>query len=189
MWKKGLCLAAGILAVAVLIAGAVASVNADTGPAGKMRPAHAFGRPPGGPGGPGGDEMLTRVAQILTIDKQKLADAFKQAGTELGQKRMDGRFAKLVTDGKLTQAQADQYKAWLQSKPADVPGFGPGPGDSARGNDMMSSLLKDGKITQGQFDAWKTWIGQKPNFDLPKPERPAGAPPCGPGRTGPPPAK
>jgi hypothetical protein len=178
MWKKVLFVTFGILMIVALATGAVASVNAaDNQPAGT---AQAPGWHTGGPGGfrgPGDSAMLDRVAQILGIDKQKLADAFKQAGTETAQKRMDDMFAKLVTSGKLTQAQADQYKAWLKAKPADVPGFGFGQGDPAKVNDMMSKLLTDGKITQAQYDAWKSWLAQKPNFDLPRPERPAGSPP------------
>jgi hypothetical protein len=184
MWKKVMLLAIGILAVVALAAGTMTTVNAADNKAGDTAqgappPGGHPGRPggPGGPGfgGPGDQGSLDRVAQILGIDKQKLADAFKQAGTELAQKRTGDMFAKLVTDGKLTQAQADQYKAWLTAKPAGVPGFGFG--DATREGNTMSSLLKDGKITQAQYDAWKAWIAQKPNFDLPKPGRPAGAAP------------
>jgi hypothetical protein len=181
MWKKVLFLVAGILAVIVMITGAVASVNADDAKtAGTSTDASA--PPPGGPpgghgflGGPGNTEMLTRVAQILSIDEKTLESAFKQAQKEFEQKRMDEMFAKLVTDGKLTQTQADEYKAWLTSKPEGVPGFGFG--DATKDNDIMSKLLADGKITQAQYDAWKAWIAAKPAIELPKPERPAHAPP------------
>jgi major membrane immunogen (membrane-anchored lipoprotein) len=186
MWKKVLFLVVGILAVAVLVGSVVTSANADDAtPANASNPPPPGGPrfgPPGGPrfgppGGPNGSEIMDRVAQILNVDKQTLTDAFKQAQKESGQKRMDGMFAKLVTDGKLTQAQADQYEAWLSSKPADVPGFGFG--DATKGNEMMSKLLTDGKITQAQYDAWKAWMTQKPNVELPRPERPAGGPPWG----------
>jgi hypothetical protein len=188
MWKKVICLAIGILAVVALVSGVVSSAQADEG---KVTDTAKIGLPPGppgghgGPGGPGDSEMFTRVAQILGIDQQKLSDAFKQAGTELAQKRMDDMFAKWVTDGKLTQAQADQYKTWLKDRPEGVPVFGMGSGDATRDNEMMSKLLADGKITQAQFDAWKAWIAQKPGFDLPKPERPAGAPSGPPSGKGP----
>jgi hypothetical protein len=183
MWKKILCLTVGILAIAVLAGSMVTAANADdAAQANTANPPPGgphFG-PPGGPrfgapGGPYGSAIMDRVAQILNIDKQALADAFKQAEKESGQKRTDDMFAKLVTDGKLTQAQADQYKAWLASKPANVRGLGFG--DATKDNDMMSKLLTDGKITQAQYDAWKTWISQKPNVELPKPERPSGGPP------------
>ena len=181
MWKKVLCLAVGILAIVVLATGVMTSAWADDS---KTTDTTQSGPPPGGhggPGGPGNTEMLTRVAQILNIDEQKLSDAFKQAGSELAQKRTDEMFAKWVTDGKLTQAQADQYKAWLKAKPEGVPGFGMGSGDATKDSEMMSKMLADNKITQDQYNVWKSWIAQKPSFELPKPERPAGAPagpPC-----------
>ena len=187
MWKKVLCLAVGILAIVVLATGVVTSASADdtkttdTAKSGLPPCGPGWHSGPGGPGGPGDTEMLTRVAQILSIDKQKLSDAFKQAGSELAQKGMDDMFAKWVTDGKLTQAQADQYKAWLKAKPEGVPGFGMGSGNATKDTEMMSKILADNKITQDQYDAWKSWIDQKPAFDLPKPEKPAGAragPPC-----------
>jgi hypothetical protein len=184
MWKKVLCLAVGILAIVVLATGVMTSAWADDA---KTTDTTQSGPPPRGPGGPGGPgrpgntDMFTRVAQILNIDEQKLSDAFKQAGSELAQKRTDEMFAKWVTDGKLTQAQADQYKAWLIAKPEGVPGFGMGTGNATRDTEMMSKMLADNKITQDQYDAWKSWVAQKPNFELPRPERPAGAhagPPC-----------
>ncbi len=186
MWKKVLCLAVGILAIVVLATGVMTYAGAGADDI-KTTDKTTSGPPPGGRGGPGGPggsgdmEIMTRVAQILNIDKQKLSDAFKQAGSELAQTRMDAMFAKWVTDGKLTQAQADQYKAWLKAKPEGVPGFGMGSGDVTKDTEMMSKILAGGKITQAQYDAWKAWIAQKPAFELPKPEKPAGAPagpPC-----------
>ena len=148
--KNILLLVGGLLAAGLLIAGiTVAAASADS------------------PQGPGGGKLLARVAQILNIDQQKLADAFKQAATEMGQQRQTTMFDQWVKDGKLTQAQADQYKAWMAAKPAGV--FGP-----FMSQDRMDKALKDGKITQAQYDAWKAWMAQKPPFDLPKPAAPAG---------------
>jgi hypothetical protein len=142
---------AGVLVAALLVAGITSAVTyADNGQ------------------GPAGGKMLDRVAQLLNIDKQKLVDAFKQANTELRQDRMDNMFNKWVTDGKLTQDQANQYKAWLAAKPAGT--FGP-----FMQQNVMDKLLKDGKVTQAQYDAWKTWWGQKPGFELPKPDKAPGA--------------
>ncbi|OGO18458.1 MAG: hypothetical protein A2Z02_02295 [Chloroflexi bacterium RBG_16_48_7] len=145
--KIVLFIIAGVLVAGLLIAGITATVTyADNGP------------------GAAGGELLDRVAQLLNVDRQKLADAFKQAGTELRQDRMNNMFNKWVTDGKLTQDQANQYKAWLAAKPAGA--FGP-----LMGLTVMDKLLKDGKITQAQYDSWKTWWNQKPGFDLPKPDK------------------
>jgi polyhydroxyalkanoate synthesis regulator phasin len=105
---------------------------------------------------PGG--LLDRVAQILNIDAQKLKDAFKQALTELRTERQNTGLQNLVDGGKLTQEQADQLKAWLDSRP-DVPRVGP---------NGLDQLLKDGKITQQQYDAYQTWLKSKPDVPLPK---------------------
>ncbi|MCX6004635.1 MAG: hypothetical protein NT082_03080 [Chloroflexi bacterium] len=168
MWKKVICVIAGMLAVVVLIAGTVSTTYADSGQQGGKP---ALGRmPPGGGVAPGGDKMLERVSQIVKIDKQQLADAFKQAATEMRQQGLNDMFSKWVTDGKLNQEQADQYKAWLADNPNPNKGF------PCMNSQLMDKLLKDGKVTQAQYDAYKEWMGKKPNVELPKPERPQGAP-------------
>lgn len=159
-------LVAGIVALVMLVTGVVTAANADDA---------KNGAPPGpGFGAPANDTMLEKVAQILGIDKQKVSDAFKQAGAAMEQQRINDMFAKWVTDGKLTQAQADQYKAWLATKPDGVPGFFGCSDNATRENDMLSRLLKDGKITQTQSDAITAWLAKKPNIELPKPEKPTG---------------
>jgi hypothetical protein len=178
MWKKVLGLAAGMIAVVLLITGIMTAVNADSADSGATAPAWApAGPPPGrGFGPPMGGDILEKVAAKLDIDKAKLEDAFKQVMLEEKQARQDGMFARLVTDGKLNQEQADAYKAWLNAKPADLPGF---PFfEAAKSTVMLDKLLAGGKITQAQYDAYKAWVAQKPAVELPKPERPAGGPPC-----------
>jgi hypothetical protein len=137
----------GILIAGLLIAGITsAAAYADNGQ----------GTPRG--------KILDRAAQLLNIDKQKLVEAFQQAGAEARQQQITGMLDKWVANSKLTQDQANQYKAWLAAKPAGIPG--PFIGQTA-----MDKLLQNGKITQSQYDAWKTWWSQKPGFDLPKPDK------------------
>jgi len=186
MWKKVIGLAAGMLAIVLLITGVMTAVNADNTNTATVAPA---GLPPGPPqgapngpppapgfGAPYSGDMLEKVAAKLNIDKAKLEDAFKQVMLEEQQARQNDMFAKFVTDGKLTQEQADAYKAWLNSKPTDLPGFPFFAG--AKSTEMLDKLLKDGRITQTQYDAYKAWVAQKPAVELPRPERPAGGPPC-----------
>jgi hypothetical protein len=71
--------------------------------------------------------LLARVAEILGIDQQKVEDAFSQAKKEMSDEALANRLAALVEQGKLTQAQADQYKNWWESRP-DVPGILDGKG-------------------------------------------------------------
>jgi hypothetical protein len=152
MWKKIIYVLSGALIVTVLVAGVATAAYADDG-------ANRSGQKLG-------IKLLERVAQILNIDKQKLTDAVKQAGTEMRQEGMNTRMDKWVTNGKLTQDQANQYKAWLASKPAGV-GMLPA---------AMDKQLKAGKITQAQYDTWKAWWDKKPAVELPKPEKPLNKP-------------
>jgi hypothetical protein len=135
-----------VLAISVLLAGTAAAVNADDGQ--KTDGLRPLGK------------VLERVAQILNIDKQKLIDAFKQAGGEVRQERLNDRLDKWVADGKLTQAEATQYKTWLTAKPSGV----------VIAPQVMNNLLKNGKITQSKWDDWKKWFDTKPNVPLPKPD-------------------
>lgn len=67
-----------------------------------------------------GKTLLGRMATILGIDQTKVEDAYSQASKEMQQDRLDTYLNNLVTQGKITQQQADEYKQWIQSKP-DVP--------------------------------------------------------------------
>ena len=186
MWKKVIGLVAGMLAIVLLITGVMTAVNADDANTAAVAPAWlppgppsgAPNGPPPGPrfGTPYRGDILEKVAAKLNIDKATLEDAFKQVMLEEQQSRQSDVFSKLVTDGKLTQEQADAYKAWMSAKPADLPGF-PFFG-GAKSTGMLDKLLKDGKITQSQYDAYKAWVAQKPAVELPKPQRPAGGPRC-----------
>lgn len=157
MWKKILLITAGMLVIAALVAGTTTGVSADDGRKGIRTPF--------------GGKVIERTAQILGIDKQKLIDAFKQAGSETAKQNVDDRFAKWVSEGTLTQAQADQYKAWLAARPAGIPAFAFF--NTTKANQALDTLLNNGKITQAQYDAGKAWLAQKPGFDLPKPAWPA----------------
>src|SRR5512137_2950047 len=113
MWKKVFGLAAGMLAVVLLITGIMTAVNADTADTSAAAPSGVpAGLQPGPHMGRGfgpalGSDMLGKVAAKLNIDKAKLEDAFKQVMLEEQQARTDDMFAAMVKDGKLTQADAD----------------------------------------------------------------------------------
>ncbi len=79
---------------------------------------------------PSTTSLMARVAAILGIDQQKLQDAFTQAGKEQQADSLKTYLNDQVTQGKITQQQADDYLKWWQSKP-NVPsarGFGGFPG-------------------------------------------------------------
>jgi len=83
--------------------------------------------------------LLDRVCAIyeentgVAIDPQQLKVAFDQAMKEEQDKALESWLQKLVSEGKITQDEADQYLAWWQAKP-DV--TLPGPGDFGFGGGM-----------------------------------------------------
>ena len=134
MWKSKKFIILASVVAAVLVIGATAGVVlAQAGDNGTGQ----------------GDGIMARVAQILGIDQQKLADAVKQARTEFREQHpigqnMEQGLEKAVQDGKLTQQQADQVKAWWAAKPANP------------------------KDNPEQF---KEWLNSRPDVPMPQPHR------------------
>ncbi len=103
MWRRKKLIIVAILATAVLLVGSIGGVAlAQTGSTGDTT---------------SGKTLLARVAAILGIDRQKVEDAFAQAQREMRDEALDTRLKNLVDQGKITQQQADQYKAWVKSRP------------------------------------------------------------------------
>jgi outer membrane murein-binding lipoprotein Lpp len=145
MWKSKKFIVVAVLIAVVLVAGTTGIVLAQDNNDGA---------------GPQ-QTLLARVAQIMGIDQQKLQDAFKQAISERRaqlKETFDQKLQSLVSEGKITQQQADDFNAWLKAKP-DVPVVGPR---------QLQKLLDEGKITQEQVDAYKAWLQAKPQLPLPK---------------------
>lgn len=67
--------------------------------------------------------LMDKVASIYqqntgtAIDPAQLQKAFEAAGTAIRADKLDQYLQKLVTDGKITQTQADAWKAWWNSRP------------------------------------------------------------------------
>jgi hypothetical protein len=118
------------------------------------------------------DILLDKVAQIYqqntgtTIDPQELQKAFQQAGQALQDEALDNYLQKLIDDGKITNDQADQFKAWLKDRPTfptdefknwiqsrpDIPGlFG-------QNGDNPTSLGPNGMMQRG-FGMMKRGFG------------------------------
>jgi len=95
--------------------------------------------------------FAAKVAGILGIDQAQVEAAFTQARQEIRSEAEANRLAKLVADGKLTQEQADQYKAWLDSKP-DVPAqLGPQGGKLGRGGMIRGGMMNRGGLMDRAF--------------------------------------
>jgi type IV secretory pathway VirJ component len=70
--------------------------------------------------------LMDKVAAIYekntgtAINAADLKTAFDQAQQEMATEARDNALQKLVDDGKISQAQADNYKTWLDSKPSQT---------------------------------------------------------------------
>ena len=124
MWRRKKWIIIAVTAAVVILAGGIVGVAAY---------AQTPTTPPASPTQPAASPtLLGRVAKILGIDQQKLQDAFTQAEKDQQNEAVTNRLNALVAQGKLTQKQADDYKAWLQSKPNVPAGIGL-PGGPAMG--------------------------------------------------------
>jgi multidrug efflux pump subunit AcrA (membrane-fusion protein) len=74
----------------------------------------------------GAKTLSARVAAILGIDQSKVDAAFAKAKTDIENEALDARLKAAVDSGRMSQAQADQYRSWWQSRPQGVPGPGMG---------------------------------------------------------------
>jgi hypothetical protein len=70
--------------------------------------------------------LMDKVAEIYqqntgtAIDAQALQKAFTEAGAALKTDAMNQFLQKLVDEGKITQEQADAWKAWVDARPANA---------------------------------------------------------------------
>ena len=65
-------------------------------------------------------EFSTRVAEILGLDAQTVDDAMRQAREGLHTEKIQSRLDEMVQSGNITQEQADEYVAWIESAPDGV---------------------------------------------------------------------
>jgi hypothetical protein len=72
------------------------------------------------------DEVHSRMAEALGVTPEAVAQALKDAHAELALENrlaaLDEALADLVADGRLTQAEADEIKAWAAQAPAALSG-------------------------------------------------------------------
>ena len=70
------------------------------------------------------DRFSARVAEILGLDQDDVDAAMTQAKEELRDEAVQAKLDAMVAAGQITQDQADEYKAWLDSRPEGLDGKG-----------------------------------------------------------------
>ncbi len=64
-----------------------------------------------------GKTFAGRVAAILGLDEAKVQGAMDQAAREMQDEGLKAKLDAMVAAGRITQAQADEYLKWYQSRP------------------------------------------------------------------------
>jgi hypothetical protein len=86
------------------------------------------------------DIFVGKVAEKLGLDEETVAAAMDEAREEMRQEAMEKRLQEAVDNGVITQEQADEILAWMESRPAaldELGGFGPAFGPGGEGGGRM----------------------------------------------------
>ena len=67
--------------------------------------------------------LADRVADILKLDRTTVENAFAQAEKDMKNDAVKAYLDRLVQAGKMTQAEADKYLQWWQSRPETPQGL------------------------------------------------------------------
>ncbi len=120
MWHSKKFLLATVLAIVVLLGSIGGVALAQTGTGDDSQPAAQH------------EALLNRVCAIyeentgVAINSEELENAFTQARDEMQAAAMEDRLAKMVENGVIDEAQAQELQEWLESKPDVAIPFTPG---------------------------------------------------------------
>ena len=106
--------------------------------------------------------FAAKVANILGLEADDVENAMEQAREELADEALADKLDELVEKGTTTQAQADEYESWIESRPDGFKLRGWPGGDTL--DAKLAAMVENGDITQGQADEYKTWVESKPDF-------------------------
>jgi len=72
-----------------------------------------------------GHIFIGKLAEILGLDDGEVADAFKQAGQEIRGEMQEQHLQNAIDEGLITEEEADQIRAWRDSRPEAMQQLGP----------------------------------------------------------------
>lgn len=153
--KRRLTLIAVVAGLAVLSLATVAAASA-----------HGFG---------GSSKQLDRVAELLGTSPDELSSTMAQAKSEAKAERLELRLTAAVTDGVLTQVEADAIRDWFGGKPEALSNLSHSERHGLRGavqndtlTDFLAGLMTEEIITQADSDEIAAWFNVRPAEALEK---------------------
>ncbi len=69
--------------------------------------------------------FISKVASILGLEEEQVADAFKQARHEMRDEAWEQRLQEAINSGELTEEQANEIREWWQDRPEVLEDFVP----------------------------------------------------------------
>lgn len=118
--------------------------------------------------GSSGEQVRDRVAEILGVEPSALEDALVQARQEVRDELIDEKIDAAVEDGTITEDEAAEIRAWLDSRPDaldEVRAVKLGGHQRHRGglsDPGLAQLVLDEVITQGEADEIAGWRDARP---------------------------
>ncbi len=118
--------------------------------------------------GSSGEQVRDRVAEILGVEPSALEDALVQARQEVKEERINEKIDAAVADGTITEDEAAEIRAWLDSRPDaldEVRAVKFGHHGHSRGglsDAGLEQLVGDGVITQDQANEIAEWRDARP---------------------------
>lgn len=166
--KRWLAVVAATALLSVgLTAGAIAAAGFE--PAGAVSGKAGYAGYAGDRSGPVGDDdrIIQRVAEIINVDAETLANAIDTAINELSNEEFAAQMDELVAEGTLTAEQSAAAVAWFNDRPAEaghIAFMGVMTDDTDRLARMLAKGVSHGALTQADADAIIAWHGQRPDF-------------------------
>ena len=106
----------------IIVGGVIALVVVGAGITGGIAYAQSSGSSNSTTNNPG-KALADRVADILKLDRTTVENAFAQAEKDMKNDAVKTYLDRLVQAGKMTQAEADKYLQWWQSRPQTPQGL------------------------------------------------------------------
>ncbi len=115
-------------------------------------------------------DYAARVASILGLETATVQDAMEQAKQDVAAEALQEKLDAMVASGKVTQTEADEYKAWAEARPeGSFWGFKPRGIDAGELQEKLDAMVAGGEITQEKAEEYKAyvdWVESRPeSFD------------------------
>ena len=112
------------------------------------------------------DTVLNRVAELLGKTRAELDSAFATSLDEQANAKFEERMTALVTDGTLTQDQADAANTWFDERPSNSGAIAirlAGTSDTDKVGTWLAKLVEAEKLTQDESDDLSNWHDDRPD--------------------------